>query len=183
MSFSVTLYLIGFSGTGKYTIAKELSKFNYKMVDNHLINNPIFSLLDLDGVTPIPEKAWVPVRQIRKIILEFISQDQKSNYIFTNELFEAENDWRVYTQVKETAEKRNSLFIPIKLTLSPEERKKRIINPDRLARFKSTSLTEIHIKKELIKINHPHVLEIDVTNLSPLQAASKILNFVGCIKQ
>lgn len=38
----ITLYLIGFAGTGKYTIAKELAKVGYKLVDNHLINNSIF---------------------------------------------------------------------------------------------------------------------------------------------
>lgn len=44
MKHPITLYLIGFAGTGKYTIAKELVKFGYKVIDNHLINNPIFSL-------------------------------------------------------------------------------------------------------------------------------------------
>lgn len=182
MGSSVSLYLIGFAGSGKYTIAKEIAKFGYKIVDNHLINNSIFSLLDLDGMTPIPEEAWVPVRQIRKIILDFISSDTKSNYVFTNELFEAENDWRVYTQVKETAEKRGSLFVPVKLIISPEERKRRITNPERRHRYKSMNPAEVHQKKELIKIDHPHLLELDVTDLSAAQVATDILNFVEGIK-
>lgn len=45
MTRPVTLYLIGFAGTGEYTIAKEIANHGYKVVDNHLINNPIFSLL------------------------------------------------------------------------------------------------------------------------------------------
>ncbi|MBY0291774.1 MAG: GNAT family N-acetyltransferase [Alphaproteobacteria bacterium] len=177
MTQPITIYLIGFSGTGKYTIAKEIVKADYKIVDNHLINNSIFSLLDLDGITPIPEEAWVPVRKIRKIILDFISSDAKSNYIFTNELFEADNDWRVFCQVKETAEKRGSLFVPVKLIISPEERKRRITNPERGLRYKSTNPAEIHKKKGLIKIGHPHLLEVDVTDLSARDAAEKILCF------
>ena len=139
-------------------------------------------MLDLDGVTPIPENAWAPVRKIRKIILEFISFDEESNYIFTNELFEAENDWRVYRQVKETADKRGSLFIPVKLAVSPDERARRITNPERLARFKTTNLAEIQLKKELIKIDNPHLLELDVTNLRPVQASTEILNYVESVK-
>ena len=139
-------------------------------------------MLDLDGVTPIPENAWVPIRKIRKIILEFISSDEESNYIFTNELFEAENDWRVYTQVKETAEKRGSLFVPVKLMISPEERKRRITNPERRHRYKSINPAEVHRKKDLIKIDHPGLLEIDVTNLNAVEAAKAILNFVESVK-
>lgn len=182
MSSSVSLYLIGFAGSGKYTIAKEIAKSGYKVVDNHLINNSIFSLLDLDGITSIPEEAWVPVEKIRHIILDFISADPKSNYVFTNELFEAEDDWRVYLQVKETAEKRGSLFVPVKLMISPEERKRRITNPERRHRYKSMNPDEVHQKKEVIKIDHPHLLEIDVTDLSATEASEKILSFVESLE-
>ncbi|MBY0501530.1 MAG: hypothetical protein K2P93_05960 [Alphaproteobacteria bacterium] len=182
MSSSITLYLIGFAGTGKYTIAQEIARYGYKVVDNHLINNPIFSLLDLDGMTQIPENAWACVRKIRHIILDFVAQDSKSNFVFTNELLEHENDWKVYGLVKETAEKRGSLFIPLKLTLSLDEHKKRITNSDRKARFKTTNPAELYEKKKLIEIDHSHLLEMDVTDLNPMQAASKILDFIESLK-
>lgn len=182
MSSTTTLYLIGFAGTGKYTIAQEIAKHGYKIVDNHLINNPIFSLLDLDGVAPIPENAWTFVRKIRHIILDFVSQDLCSNYIFTNELLEHENDWKIYNLVKETAEKRGSLFVPLKLILSLDEHKKRVTNLDRKARLKTTNPAEVHMEKKMITIDHPHLLEIDVTHLSPLQAANKILYYIESLK-
>jgi GNAT superfamily N-acetyltransferase len=182
MTRPITLYLIGFAGTGKYTIAKEIAKSGYKVVDNHLINNPIFSLLDLDDETPIAENAWISVRKIRHIILDFIAQDQKSNFIFTNALLEKEGDWKIYNLIKETAEKRGSLFVPLKLILSPEEHEKRIASPDRKARFKMTNLAEVHIKKEMIKIDHPHLTKIDVTNLSAGEASEKILSFVKSLE-
>ena len=182
MTRPITLYLIGFAGTGKYTIAKEIAKSGYKVVDNHLINNPIFSLLDLNDETQIAENAWISVRKIRHIILDFIVQDQKSNFIFTNVLLEEEDDWKIYNLIKETAEKRESLFIPLKLTLSHDEHKKRIVNPDRKTRFKTTNPAEVHIKKEMIKIDHPHLMEINVTDLSAGEAAKEILNLVESLK-
>ena len=42
------IYLIGYAGTGKYTIAKELEKSGYVICDNQLINNPINALLNYD---------------------------------------------------------------------------------------------------------------------------------------
>ena len=139
-------------------------------------------MLDLDDERPIAENAWISVRKIRHIILDFIAQDQKSNFIFTNALLEKEGDWRIYNLIKETAEKRGSLFIPLKLTLSPEEHKKRIANPDRKTCFKTTNPVEVHIKKEMIKINHPHLMEVDVTDLSAGDVAKEILNFVERLK-
>ena len=45
--------LIGFAGTGKYTIGRELcERTGAKLIDNHLINNPIFKVTNADGVTP-----------------------------------------------------------------------------------------------------------------------------------
>ncbi|HJD60261.1 MAG TPA: hypothetical protein LFW20_06440 [Rickettsia endosymbiont of Omalisus fontisbellaquei] len=54
------IYLIGKPGTGKYTIAKELSKSGYVICDNQLINKPIFALLVLlYDFNVIPAKAGI----------------------------------------------------------------------------------------------------------------------------
>jgi len=174
--------LIGFAGTGKYTIAKELGKFDYKVVDNHLINNPIFSLLDLDGVTPIPENAWEAIRKIREVVLNFVVQDRTSPYVFTNELLEEEYDYAIYNQVKNAAEQRGSSFIPVKLKISLDEHSKRIRNLERKERFKETTISHDRVKKGMIKISHPNLLELEATHLNAAQAASAILEFVEEIK-
>lgn len=175
----ITLYLIGHAGVGKYTIAKELSKSNFKVVDNHLINNPIFSLLDLDGVTPIKESVWETISEIRKSILGFICQDALSNYVFTNELQEEKGDHVIYNQVKNTAEARRSIFIPLKLIINDEtEHKKRISNPQRKELFKETTLPFGRIKKGLIQIQHPNLKELNITNLNPAQAVEHVLELV-----
>ncbi len=48
--------LIGFAGTGKYTIGRELCRrTGAKLIHNHLINKPIFTVANADGITPLPK--------------------------------------------------------------------------------------------------------------------------------
>jgi len=48
------IVLIGFAGTGKFTIGRELcERTGAKLIDNHLINNPVFKVLNADGITPL----------------------------------------------------------------------------------------------------------------------------------
>jgi hypothetical protein len=183
MKKPITLYLIGFAGTGKYTIAKELGKCGYKIVDNHLLNNPIFSLLDLNGVSPIPDNAWEAIRKIREAVLNFVVQDIASHYVFTNELLEEEYDYAIYNQVKNAAEQRGSLFIPVKITVSLEEHNKRIGNLERKERFKETTIAHNRVKKGMIKVSHSNLLELDGSDLSASQAAAAILLYVSEISK
>lgn len=172
---TIILYLIGRSGSGKYTIAKELAKYGFKIADNHLINNPIFALLDLDGVTPIPSSAWNAVAQIRTHVFNFIAQEQKHNYVLTNELFDDEGDHNLFNQVQEMAEQRGSLFVPIRLHLSKEENIRRIQVPERALRFKSTQIDEHAYQQSLILVNHPNLMDIDANHLTAESVAQKIL--------
>ncbi len=181
MTQPITLYLIGFAGTGKYTIAKEFSAAGYKLVDNHLINNAIFSLLTLEAGTSIPEEAWEAIHKIRHAILEFVAQDWHNNYVLTNELLEEEIDHTIYNQVQKTAENRGSIFVPIKLLLSDIEHQKRITNPQRKERFKETYYPLERFKKGIITIYHPNLMTLDVTDLTPKESAERILAFVDKI--
>ena len=118
---SVILYLIGLAGTGKLTIAHALQPLGYKIIDNHLINDPIFRTLNLDGNTPIPEEAWTAVHKIRTIVLKYITTDHIQNFIFTNELLEGSvSDARTCKKIQSAAKKRGSTFIPVRLLVSSE---------------------------------------------------------------
>ena len=133
------IYLIGMSGTGKYTVAQHIAHHGYQMVDNHLINNPILSLIKLDGVTPVPYEAWDAIGKIRKIVFDFIACEQSTNYVLTNEVLETDEDRALYKQVLELASKRKALFVPVRFTISSDEHTKRITSPGRAERFKSTN--------------------------------------------
>ena len=68
---STIVYLIGFAGTGKHTIALEICRLTgARLVDNHLINNPVFSLIQADGKTRLPETVWKKTWAIRHIVLD-----------------------------------------------------------------------------------------------------------------
>lgn len=175
---SCIIYLIGKPGTGKYTIAKELEKFGFIVCDNQLINNPIFTLLNYDGFSKIPDIGWNAIGQIRTAVFDFIAIEQQHNYVLTNCLYENEGDLKCYLQVESMALKRGSLFIPIKLLISEEEHLKRISDPSRKARWKSIDPQDVFQTEPLITINHPHSFELDVSQLSATQAAEKILNHI-----
>src|ERR1700686_4013097 len=84
--------LIGFAGTGKYTIGRELSeRTGARLIDNHLINNPIFTVVNADGVTPLPAKVWDSVKEIRATVYRAIRQlsPAEMSFVFTMELRES----------------------------------------------------------------------------------------------
>lgn len=173
------IYLIGKPGTGKYTIAKELSKSGYIICDNHLINNPIFALLEYDGFKSIPEFAWEYIRKIRANIFEFMAHEYSNNYVLTNVLGEIERDHKLFKQVEHMALQRGSLFVPVKLLITEKENKKRVANSERALRYKSLRIEE---NIELINISHSNLLEMDVSHLSAAAAAEKILEHVNNLK-
>ncbi len=173
---TVIIYLIGRSGTGKYTIAKEIAKSDYKIIDNQLINNPILSILDLDNAVQVPKEAWEAIGEIRKIVFNFLSDTKQQNYVLTNELFDDDpGDHDCYTQVKAMAAKRGSIFIPVKLQISEPENIKRITNEERALRYKSTAIDKNNRNRKLINISYPNLFEIEVSSSSALSVAQTIL--------
>ena len=180
---TILIYLIGTPGTGKYTIAQEFAKAGYIVCDNQLVNNPIFTLLNYDGFLKIPEYAWDSIGAIRNVILDFIANEPHQHYVLTNVLYEDEGDRRLFTHVEAVASKRGALFIPVKLLISEEENKKRIVNPERRQRWKSINPADASTENVLISIEHPHVLELEVTHLTPAHAAEEILAHIKKIKE
>lgn len=175
---TIIIYLTGKPGVGKYTIAQALAKSGFVICDNQLINNPIFELLNYDGLTKIPEFAWDAIARIRKEIFKFLTQEHVHNYVLTNNLSENEGDRLVYEEVLQLCEKRGSLFVPVRFLISEEEHLKRVTNPSRRNRWKSIDPNDVYDKNPLLKIEHPNYFELDVSDLSAEIAAEKILEHV-----
>jgi shikimate kinase len=181
--FSNTIiYLIGFAGTGKYTIAKEIAKIaDFRVVDNHLINNPIFTVVQIDGKNPVPEEVWVKVREVKKIVFDTIIElsPPEFNFVFTNELVEGNpKALDSYQKIEELAIKRNSTFIPVRLLCEVDELAKRISTDERTAMYKVTDKARAYnmVKEfEVLRPNHPNTITIDVTDKSPFEAAKLII--------
>ncbi len=178
---TVVIYIMGLAGTGKYTIAKKISSHGYKLVDNHLINNPIFSLLENDGEGRASNAATDKIDQIRSIVLEFMTEDRQHHYVLTNQLLDNPFHRRIYDEIMNAAKIRGSLFVPVRLSISSNERAKRIVQPDRGERFKITDAAEAYEPRKRLKVSHQNLLELDVTHLSADEAANKILQHVNTI--
>lgn len=179
------LHLIGAAGTGKFTIAKEIAqRAPFRVIDNHLVSNPVFSVLDLDGRSPIPHTVRTYTDRIWRVVLDamlHLSRPEK-NFIFTNVLLQGHDDDRQrLSAIRDLARARGSRYIPVRLYITDiAEHKKRITCPARLAHMKTTDpvMAETAAREAVIAVDDPLLLDLDVTHLSAGDAAEKILQHV-----
>ena len=179
---STIVYLIGFAGTGKHTIALEICRLTgARLVDNHLINNPVFSLIQADGKTRLPETVWEKTWAIRHVVLDVIREISPASFsfVFTNELIDGSSDDRkLFAEVEDLAEARRAQFVPVRLLCEEEELCRRVRSPGRAARFKETDSENAREKirnSKVLTVGHPDALDLDVTALSASEAAQAIL--------
>ncbi len=186
---NVIVYLIGFPGTGKYTIAQELvRRADFRLIDNHLINNPVFSLVHADGKTKLPEDIWDNVTRIWDVVLDTMVHISPAEYSFilTNHLVENDaGDLRHYGKIEAAARQRQALFVPVRLMLSDvNEHIKRITAKNRAVRMKENNpeAPKRYAAQQILDPGHPDGLTIDVTNLPATQVADAILDHVKSLR-
>ncbi|CAN5589926.1 hypothetical protein BH20ACI3_BH20ACI3_29440 [soil metagenome] len=137
------ILLIGFAGTGKYTIGRELCRrTGARLIDNHLINNPIFKVVNADGVTRLPAPVWEKVKDIRRTVYEAIRElsSPESSFVFTMELRHSNpGDHLAFLDLQELAAARQSLFVPVRLLCEVDELCRRVADPARSEMLKDQS--------------------------------------------
>jgi hypothetical protein len=181
------VYLYGYPGVGKRTIALEICKYkNFRLYDNHTINNVLFPFVRIDGTTPIPSAVWDSALKIRDIALDTMVQsgNRQFSYVFTNELMMNDSfDQELFESVKRSAQKMQARFLPVRIMCDPEENKKRIMNFDREYLMKATDprLIDEFSLNEVFKSFDPNELEIDVTAIEAPYAAQQILSVLDGI--
>jgi hypothetical protein len=183
------VYLIGHYGVGKYTIAKALcAASGARLFDNHLVNNVVFSLIRGDGRTPLPERVWDLIWTIREQAVTAIAElsPPEESFVLTNALREGDpRDHRAYEQILQLAAGRGSLFVPVVLTASDEAFATRIGAPDRHERLKHTDVASAALSRlqaPLLRVDHPHRLDLDTTDMPPDEAARRIIEHVERLK-
>lgn len=176
------IYLVGFPGTGKYTVAREIAGMaDFRIVDNHLINNPVFAVTRVDGKTSLPSIVWKHTRTIRDIVVECMATISPAhfNFVLTNALYERDPvDREIFNDIVLLAEKRSARFLPVSLKVTDiEEHKRRIAMPDREKMMKQTDAAAPHkyAAEAMLEIDHPNHLAIDTTHMSAEDTAKKIL--------
>lgn len=183
------IVLIGFAGTGKYTIGRELcERTGARLIDNHLIANPIFSVVNADGVRPLPSGVWDKVKQIRRTVYQAIREisPPEMSFVFTVE-WRTNNpaDLKAFSDLAELAVERQSRFVPIRLICGVEELCRRVVDPGRVAMLKEIS-AELARKKsledEVLQVPHPNLRTLDVTKRTAQGSVDAILDEVHAVK-
>lgn len=182
---NTVIALIGKPGVGKFTIGSVLAQMTgARLVDNHSINNVLFNVLDVDGVTPLPEEIWQQAGRVRAAVLDTIATiaPRHLSYIFTNFMVgDDPAEYAAFLELAELAEGRGATFVPVILNCRTDELVKRIVTPFRRMRMKLVDpVRGAHINDEVpqFRTDHPNLLELDVSDRPPEEAASVILDWV-----
>jgi len=175
------VYLLGHYGVGKLTVAKAIcAATGARLVDNHLINNVVFSLIEADGKTELPDAVWDATEAIWKVAFSVLEQlaPPRWSYVLTSSLIDDPIDRRWFDRAALMAERRNATFLPVVLTCDEAEHARRIPTPERAANYKHTEVASGLARRHnvrLLPIDHPNRMTLDTTHLSPTEAAAQII--------
>ena len=181
------IYLIGVPAVGKYTVAKEIGRMTgAKVVDNQLINTPVYSVLGYDGTDafPFPKGASAQIEKIQRAVLAVIRDfcPPDASFVFTNVLdARASGDKAWFRRIERVAKQRQAGFFPVWLTCDAEMIRRRKDTPERRARLKDIDLTTISWwlhEFEVLRVEHPNALTLDTSRREPQQTAQLILEHV-----
>jgi hypothetical protein len=182
------VHLIGPAGVGKLTTARALASITGAVVvDNQWINNPIFGLLPNDRVTPFPEAVWNEIAKVRSAVLETIATIAPitQSFVLTNELYDEEIESRaIVAQVRDTANRRGSIYAPVRMTCTAGELARRIVSPERASRLKSMDVqaARANSSRQVLKTGMAEELTLDTSLVSAESAAETIAMHLRCLR-
>jgi predicted kinase len=167
------VYLLGYPGVGKYTVARALAaQTGAVVVDNQVINNPILTLFD--RAVGLPEERTAPIRDAVFNALEEIAPRSMS-YVFTNNLEEKSEDIAIYERLRDIAASRESVFLPVMLTCAREVQLARVQAEERRLRFKVADAEWLDKFMTEVPLYWPDgVMTLDTTEATPEANAAAI---------
>ncbi len=182
--------IMGFAGSGKLTTAKELIKFpNFKLVDNHTWNNPIFNLINQDGFTPLPNAVWQKAGKICDVIFETMKELSPPDFSFviTQEMIEGdEHPKQFYQRVRQLARDRRALLIPVRLECEEIELIIRVGEIKRRDHYKTIDTERaLHLVRHcsVFHTHHPNELTINNTTKTAAEVAGMIIRHIEKIME
>jgi hypothetical protein len=116
MPIGTIIYIVGPAGVGKYTIGRLLAeRLGYRLVDNHYWLNVIFSLVEQDGITPLPKAIWPLAGQVRDAVLETIStiSPPQWSFIFTHSALNDPAELAIFEDIKRVSHLRGSRMVVV----------------------------------------------------------------------
>ncbi len=178
--------LMGFAGTGKLTIAKELAKHdNFKLIDNHSILNPVLNIVNQDGITPLPETVWINANKIWDVVFNTLTVLSPTyfSFVITQEMIEGDEfPKQFYHRINQLVAHRNSIFLPVRLLCTEQELIKRVKSTERQKLYKTIDAdraSRLAIHHDVFHTHHANEITIDVTLKKPKDVVTLILNKLG----
>lgn len=184
------IYINSWPGVGKHTIAKELERQmegKGRVVRNHLH-------IDLAGaILPRTSPDYLELRrQLRSALFNTLAASQDTFgyiYVFTDFQTGNEEGASVATEYATAAKKRGCAFVPVVLTCAEAENERRMRWPERLELVEggmgmlvdTDVLKGFRARGEIYRFQGPEQLVLDVSEISPAQAAERILQHVGLV--
>jgi len=175
--------LLGFPGTGKYTVARAMVEQLAErgepaaLLDNHATANLIWSLVPVER--RFDADVMARMAELRNVLWDAAAEltSPAHSLILTNYL-PAGRPATALDRHRELAQQLGLPLVAVVLHCDPEEVIRRIPNADRAARLK---LVDPERARELIESSAmtlpgwPELVELDVTGLSPAEAASRVI--------
>lgn len=181
---NTVIYLVGAAGVGKMTIGKHLAHaLNAPLIHNHLWLNPIFGVIDQDGLTPLPAEVWPLTAQVRGAVFQAASSlaPPSWNLIFTHAAVgQSKADDNIANEIIAVARARNARLAVVQLTCSAAVLAERIATPSRRDFMKETDTVAALINAGLPSFapKAGTIFKLETTGLSAEAAAQEIIRIV-----
>lgn len=177
------IHLNGWPGSGKLTVAREVArKLDARLLDNHTLHDVAARLCDRG--TP---EYWELYYQVRDAAYRrVLALPSHEMLVMTNALTqESEREREAWTAVKALAADRGVRLVAITLECSLDENVERIASESRRYRKLTDPAPLVEWRSTLTLLTDDSIpsLTVDNTNLSPEEAADRIVEFVGLLKR
>lgn len=179
------MHVLGLPGTGKLTVAQALAQHagglgrRFVVVDNHLTSLPVLDVVGADGVSPLDPGVWEFVGEIREVVYRAIEElgSADTSFVFTNVLVESDpRSEAVVERLKRLAQVRSTGYVAVMMSCDYDELRRRVVGHDRAFRRKwvdPDAVVRFANEEKLVRPDG-EVVDIDVTALSPAEAATDI---------
>lgn len=173
--------LVGPPACGKRTIGAALAaRTGARLIDNHLINDPVFTALGVNGLGDLHPQAIPMAGKVRKIVHQAVlAAPAETSHIFTNWLVDTPEDARAAVVIRELARARGAGFFPVWLTCDVEQIRDRLSLPDRAVRNKLRDPSRVDdIIAQGITPAPDDALRLDTSAGTPHDAAAEIAAWI-----
>lgn len=177
------IHLNGWPGVGKRTIGIGVAdRLGARFIHNHLLHDVAIGCAGYNGA-----HRWPLYEKVRAAAYEALAlQPKTETFVMTNALCrDTPREDLAWSHVVHLAIRRQVPLVPVVLEASLEENKRRVRSEDRITSGKLTDAAALESMMRTDFIQRPDVPELlvlDVTTLSPADAADAIIAWVEEIR-